>query len=259
MALRMLLVGVVACLGLNQPPVLRGNEAAGSIGGTLGVGVLGALVEASPIAPASVVADPIVEGPAPAPRLAASFALLDWSAALIGLAEPAQEIEGRAFACTVGEAGCVAASVIEEVVEAEPTVVAEIEPAAAADPDAAFLAALDDMVGDFERDALAMATPEPEPEFAPAPAPEAEIVLGDAAISDGPILEPEPLYPGLAYELNREHEGLGQGGPIGGRIDLAKEVPGEAREERVADAVRLTGQAIQAWARIFVHTGPVRR
>lgn len=271
MALRMLLVGVVACLGLNQPH-LRGSDqlpTSEARGLPAGIVILGALADISPIHLPAERPAATTEGPAPMPGVAAASLLFDWSAALAHRDRSAREanepdavaaVEAREFSCIVCEVPCPEQSRIAEV-EIEEPVPVEIVALPAPDPDAGFHAAVDAVVDSFAKDLqLSVALSEPAP-----PAPEADTLsVNPAATEPAPVVteleisvEPEPLYPGLAYELNQDHDGIDDPRPL---IASTSTVPPiESRGEQVAMAVRLTGQAIQAWARIFVQTGPVSR
>jgi hypothetical protein len=71
-----------------------------------------------------------------------------------------------------------------------------------------------------------------------------------------PVEVPEDLYPGLAYALNREAEGAPMPAPEPQTIAPAfVETEAEERGHRLADAVRLTGQAVQAWMSLLMQ-GP---
>lgn len=155
-----------------------------------------------------------------------------------------------------------------------PTPAVETAPVAQPDRDLDFGAALAATLQQFEEDfaalqprpeplepALAVAAPEP-----PAPAPEAAEPVQD------------DLYPGLAFALNREAEGIGpppvpQAEPIASHtyweltiesdaalvpeiepaLVAAAEPPAvePSQERRIEEAVRLTGQAIHAWLSVL--------
>lgn len=135
--------------------------------------------------------------------------------------------------------------------EAEP-VPAEVP--AEADPDATFGAILEAMVADFDADATLPAPAEP--------AIPQEVAVAVAPPAPEPELEPaEDLYPGLAYALNRDAEGLTippaeppAVAPAAPEPDLAA-VPAPARPDRLRTAVRLTGEAAMAWLSLL-HTSP---
>jgi hypothetical protein len=126
--------------------------------------------------------------------------------------------------------------------------------AVAADPDAGFQVVMTETVSRFAADLAGGATapsdtalasiPEPPPLPEPAPAPEAEAPA-------------EELYPGLAFALNRDADGL---------ADELAELPPPAlvqaptapapeptpeRGARLAAAIRLTSQAAHAWLSVL--------
>jgi hypothetical protein len=266
MALRMLLVGVVACLGLNQP---RLHATSAESGGPLaGVAVLGLTVESSPIV---VGAEPTPEMPvlSDGPTLARGLAwdgLLDWRAALgardealatlarrRALAEALERArtEPRVFTCLASSENRATETRIVEIEEVDARLEVASEPAP--DPDNGFRSVLDEMLLAFEADAnSSLAAIEPPP------AAEAEAAEALVEAASATLPEPEPLYPGLAYDLNHDHDGIDDPSPLP-RPAVASPEPSETRGQRVATAVRLTGEALQAWAKIFVQTGPIRR
>jgi hypothetical protein len=79
-------------------------------------------------------------------------------------------------------------------------------------------------------------------------------------------------FAGLAYELNRLSDGVGDGWMVAEDAPIevadAEATPGPAAEEialdmeprgeRVGTAVRLTGQALQAWFSVLEQRGPIR-
>jgi hypothetical protein len=106
----------------------------------------------------------------------------------------------------------------------------------AADPgDTEFAAMVAEMVETFGADeALAASAP-----ATPAPAFE-------------PLGVPEDLYEGLTYALNREAEGLSVAAPDAPTAATSPEEPLlPTREQRLARALELTGQALGAWARLL--------
>jgi hypothetical protein len=159
-----------------------------------------------------------------------------------------------------------------------PVPATEPERAGEPDPDRDFGAAFAATLQQFGED-LTAPSPSPEP-LAPAlaisapeppspPAPDGEGEWSAAA-----------LYPGLAYDLNRQAEGLGpvwappappepliashtyweiDGEPLAALLDEAEptseldpaSVAGPSRERRLEEAVRLTGQAIHAWLSVL--------
>jgi hypothetical protein len=83
-----------------------------------------------------------------------------------------------------------------------------------------------------------------------------------STIAFDPIEVPADLYPGIAYALNREADGLAgddQVPPAIAAVECAPattvEPPVEmirvSRGQRLANAVRLTGEAFQAWANLI--------
>ncbi len=100
------------------------------------------------------------------------------------------------------------------------------------------------------------------------PALDAETAPVAAAETAEPALSQDELYPGLAYALNREADGLGQRlrtiateprspsdsepkGEIVRDDDSQEPQAITPRGERIATAVRLTGQAMQAWLSVL--------
>lgn len=128
-----------------------------------------------------------------------------------------------------------------------------------ADPDAAFQTVMTATIGEFQADLAAVA-----------PAAPAE-VIAEALVELVPIVEEtvaiepadEELYPGLAYALNREAEGLTilEVAPIEPEtvavVEAAEPLVDEAatdaatRGQRIEAAVRLTGQAVSAWLSVL--------
>lgn len=152
-------------------------------------------------------------------------------------------------------------SAFNPALEPMPVEIASI-PDSIVDPDASFRTIVGQMASVFAADVpAAPAATEMRPliakaEIPPPPAPEASVVAG---FEDEEDLEDE-ILPGLAYYLNRAAEGLT---PI--EMPAAAEVaeaPAELvtseeearpnRENRLAHAVQLTGQAMQAWASLLV-------
>jgi hypothetical protein len=101
--------------------------------------------------------------------------------------------------------------------------------------------------------------------FAPSPSASSEALV----VNRKPVIEPD-MYPGLAYELNRLAEGLEpiqppaasiavvgteQPEPIEAAPAAAESwSPSPAKSERLASAVRLTGQAFHAWISLLQQT-----
>jgi hypothetical protein len=102
-------------------------------------------------------------------------------------------------------------------------------PFVTAPSDAEFAGVVEAMVAGFA----------PAPTPAPEPTPEATV-----AAAPEPSIPDEDLYPGLAYELNREAEGLS----VPAQDSQSVTTPPDAR---LANAVRLTGQAFQAWVALL--------
>ncbi len=267
MALRMLLVGVVACLGLNQATLHGSDEGSRAVpmGSTLGVGLLGALVEIGPIG-AECATAPVEAVVVTATEETPEDALVGWPwNGCIGGTESVAMVEATEMSCTDGakeSAGYSQICAVEEVVEATPEEVIVVDTVVEADPDAAFLVAVDSILDEFLMDRTVV-----EEAILPPPAVEAElieVVREPEAVSTTLVSPsmPEPLYPGLAYELNELNDGIGEApAPAVVAVETAAEerVEGEGRTSEVATAVRLTGQALVAWGRILVQTGPVRR
>jgi hypothetical protein len=114
--------------------------------------------------------------------------------------------------------------------EAAPAVAApDLQGPSASDEDRAFDAVVEEMVGDFAQ-------------------PETPVEVAEAAA----IFEPYPLcddlYPGLAYELNRQAEGLDT-------AEVDAPPPGPAPREtagnQLSTAVRLTRDAVFAWINLL--------
>ncbi len=157
------------------------------------------------------------------------------------------------------------ATVVESSPEAAPapaaTVVESETPAVAADPDAAFRKIVANMASSFAADLPASApAADPKPLIAqvetppvatpaPAPAP-AEEVVAEAAGLD--------LYPGVAFALNRESEGItpieamARAEPAPAPVPVAE----PSRADRLTEAVKLTGQALDAWAGLLSQRTP---
>ncbi|MBX6316333.1 MAG: hypothetical protein IRY99_25990 [Isosphaeraceae bacterium] len=79
---------------------------------------------------------------------------------------------------------------------------------------------------------------------------------GDTTPTFEPVEVPEDLYPGLAYALNREAEGVPTA-LLEEAIEMTEvtETKSDAPRTRLATAIRLTGQAVQAWLSVL-HQGP---
>jgi hypothetical protein len=148
----------------------------------------------------------------------------------------------------------VALEMSPEAAPAPPAAVAETAKAAPTDPDAGFRKVVASMASAFAAD-MPAATPvsEPKPLLAkveaapvavPAPAQAAEDVAG--ADLD--------LYPGVAFALNREAEGVApieasaRAEPAPAMAPVAEATTDPSRAERLSQAVKLTGQAVNAWA-----------
>lgn len=136
---------------------------------------------------------------------------------------------------------------------------APVSVAEATDPDAAFSSIVSEMAATFAADTTPttgalLASSEPvDPAPANPPAPAADELAG---------LEPvEDLYPGLAYALNRENEGLDPIPSEAHAVEARAEPPApvatiedaepsadSSRATRLAHAMKLTGQAVHAWA-----------
>ncbi len=130
-----------------------------------------------------------------------------------------------------------------------------------ADPDAAFSKVVGDLASRFAVEVSSVPKNEPKPllaklEVTPPPALPAEEVVAKA---DEPV---EDLYPGLAYALNRASEGLSPSPfePTTANREatlpskpepIAETLAEPSRSERLAQAVRLTGQAVNAWANLL--------
>lgn len=126
------------------------------------------------------------------------------------------------------------------------------------DPDAAFGLALTATLGTFAADLASLA--EPEPAEAAVSVASSEVVEPELAFEAAVVTFPEDdFYPGLAYALNRQAEGLtAVEAPSVGPADAASEpasmdltIGVEPRSERFQAAVRLTGQAVHAWLSVL--------
>ncbi len=211
-------------------------------------------------APMPVGCDAFVEAPAEAPAVPAEMATLESEPTVVdpmptGLA---------AFAAEPAPAPELTPVVAEAAPEPTPTPAPEPEPVVVAvDPDAGFQMVMTETVNHFVSDlaggpvapaeTLIASVAEPTPAVAPVvpPAPELEPL-------PAPEAPAEDLYPGLAFELNRNADGL----PEIWRTEpspaiLAAVTPAPApterseseppKTERLVAAVRLTGQALHAW------------
>lgn len=275
MALRMVLVALVACMGLNHP-LTRGLEV------TLQQGTLSVDIPVDAVSePAALTASE----PELLPQI--ERVLLD-----LGISEDQVDalLSTERFSQTqppavsspsphtptepvhveqviaiepscVDDANRLASETLISVVEVEPGLVTQPQ-----EPD--FEAVVDALVAEFALD-LSRSTVSQSlvaPDVEAAPAPEASEVLAGTPQDNGPVSMPstapedwEP-YPGLAYQLNRESDGIDESGesmagePIAQREPETRVETAPSRIDRVAAAVRLTGQAIQAWVRIFVYT-----
>ena len=154
----------------------------------------------------------------------------------------------------------IVAELSPEAAPAPAPAVAESEtPAVAADPDAAFRKIVAKMASTFAADlpaAAPAADPKPliarvetPPVAAPAPAP-AEEVVAEAQELD--------LYPGVAFALNREAEGLAPIEAMARAEPTPAPVPviEPSRADRLSQAVKLTGQALDAWAGLLSQRTP---
>jgi hypothetical protein len=121
-----------------------------------------------------------------------------------------------------------------------------------ADPDAAFLGAMTATLQQFEAELAAVQAAAAVEQLAaapPAPTSAPEPVVEQPADED--------LYPGLAYALNRQAEGLASVESVAPAPGAAEAAPSEplaaaaSRGERFQTAVRLTGQALHAWLSVL--------
>jgi hypothetical protein len=104
-------------------------------------------------------------------------------------------------------------------------------------PDRAFSAIVDDMAASFAADLARVAPPKVDP------APRRLVAFE-------PLDVPDDLETGIAFALNRESQGAGiTPEPI------APEPASPSRPERLASAVRLTGQAAAAWMAVLRGSG----
>ena len=195
--------------------------------------------------------EPDAPAPMPAPEAAPEIALTPSPAADAAIAPVPSVAATDPMAAPEADVEIVVAAPAPVIVEApKPT-----------DPDLAFRTIVRKMAKEFAADIPAPATsaePKPllaivdapiptAPEAAPAPPPADEVAAADEA----------DLYPGVAFALNRSAEGLA---PILSEVAArAEPEPASApavaepsndpsRAERLANAVKLTGQAMNAWA-----------
>ncbi len=112
------------------------------------------------------------------------------------------------------------------------------------EPDAGFAAVVDDMARSFAAD---LARVEPRPAEPPA---------SPTAVVFEPLDLADDLETGIAFALNRESQGVGvtpePSAPVPARASESG-VPGGS--ERLASAVRLTGQAAAAWMAVLRGSG----
>lgn len=114
-------------------------------------------------------------------------------------------------------------------------------------PEQRFDAIVAGMASSFAADQSA--SPEPAPAVA---APQVEGPIVPLAAAEPTIESSEPvedLYPGVAFALNREAEGLGLTLPMPeGRVAAERATAESPTEgQRLVEAVRLTAQAFHAW------------
>lgn len=127
-----------------------------------------------------------------------------------------------------------------------------------ADPDALFATVMTATVNEFRADLAAQAAPSAAEVLVQAPAeptPAAPITEPPAALPE--IAEPD-LYPGLAYALNREAEGLAitetpalEPPAVAAAETAPTPAPVNQPAARLQSAVRLTGQALHAWLSVL--------
>ena len=190
---------------------------------------------------------PIVEesAPTPAPTLAAMPPVVDI------VSSPAPN-PMPAVVDSTSPAPSVVAAVSPEVAATPAPAVVEAEQVAPADPDVAFRKIVSSMASSFAADnATSMPTPEPKPLLAriespalpvPAPAPAAEEVA---------VADPEmALYPGVAIALDPEADGAlpVEAAARAEPSTATASVSEPSRAERLSHAVKLTGEAVNAWA-----------
>lgn len=277
MALRLILVGAVAGLGLSLPPKVRVQAWLHSTQAWVNA----RLAEWDAQMPADesafvVIADPIPPtGDAPEPAPTTAPVLTDTPAppttARADAADPAPA-PGAATAATADPAELAAGLDVPTVPMAlddpddEPAALAAVSPKSL---DSAFDAAQAGVVASFagDRPALAAAVAaNPAPRFEP-------LAVGDdlypglayalnrdaeglhlppAPARRSPRFEPlavgDDLYPGLAYALNRDAEGLALPAKPAPRPASGRVFGGDTR---LTQAVRLTREAVAAWANLL--------
>jgi hypothetical protein len=118
---------------------------------------------------------------------------------------------------------------------------------ATVDPDAAFQVVMNETLSDFAADLAGGAT-------VPTATALADLDAPPAAPAPEPATPAEDIYPGLAFALNREADGLADAPfdpPTPEAIAHREPEPTPAEEPargaRLAAAMRLTGQAVHAW------------
>lgn len=282
MTLRFALVGLVACFGLNWPGLANQSVPSGGRGkilaGLTSIAVWGNGLAGSLGLPAPGIVE---EGLTLCdPREGIELSTNAWTGPA---AESAAELDSDQGLCAADGfripvlfgvapgardgAVCVQQSRIE--IETEPAVAQAVSPVV---EDAIFAGVVTEMSLSFAAEAavsepVVEAEPAPEAPESSAPASQVAEILVPAFPAEEKLegdVEHDP-YPGLAFALNAAHDGIGEevvaddaGEPVLETADVDQAVAAEspARLERLASAVRLTGQALQAWVSIFQQTPP---
>lgn len=217
-------------------------------------------VETPAVDPVPALAPVVVEAAKPEPEAPSPMPAPEPSPALVSTPNPASDAAPAPVPTVVATEPMPAPAVSAEVIA--PVIVDAETPA---DPDQAFRAIVRKMAKEFAADTPAPApTDEPKPliaredvttptapEAAPAPPPAIDVAEIDEA----------DLFPGVAFAINRSAEGLA---PI--PMEVATRIEPEpapaaetvtepsidpSRAERLANAVKLTSQAMNAWAGIL--------
>ncbi len=213
-------------------------------------------IEAAFVASVEPFAPEVEAAPTNAPDLisidAIARALAESSPTVATVAEPSPPVFSDQQG-TTPSVGILADIAPVTIVEPVVVIASESKPL---DPDATFQSVVGEMARTFAADVPARMENAPliasQPIPAP-PAPEAELIVA----ADEPADAPEDS-PSLADILNREAEGL-EPIPLPDPVAVAEVSPEpvapqapETREHRLAHAVSLTGQAVQAWASLLV-------
>lgn len=124
-------------------------------------------------------------------------------------------------------------------VEPVPALPGPVVEVAGQDRDGDFETVVDEMVAAFARDQVAPAT--------------AEVKVVVTVPAYDPLEVGDDFYPGIAYALNREAEGLTAATPStpSPMVAAPDREPTAAPEQRLTHALRLTREAVNAWAKLL--------